>query len=217
MPSMALLIVSEIFHSIQGEGTRAGLPCTFVRLAGCNLRCARCDTRYAMEDGQAMTVEDVLSRVEAFGCPRVEVTGGEPLLQEAAPELLWRLCDAGGEVLLETNGSLDIDLADRRVVRIVDFKAPSSGQEGSNLWSNVERLTPRDEVKFVVADRADFDWAVAAAQQHGLLVGCPVIFSPVLDRLKPATLAEWILAERMDVRLGLQLHKVIWPGEDRGV
>lgn len=212
-----LLAVSEIFRSIQGEASRAGLPCAFVRLAGCNLRCQWCDTDYAWGDGRAMTVEAVLDEVRRLGPRRAEVTGGEPLMQPAAIELLRRLCEEGYETLLETNGSLDISQVDGRVVRIVDFKCPSSGQAGANLWSNAACLAPRDEVKFVLADRADYDFARQALAEHDLLRRCGVLFSPVAGRLAPAELADWILQDNLDVRLSLQLHKIIWPGIDRGV
>jgi 7-carboxy-7-deazaguanine synthase len=211
------LNVSEIFLSIQGEGGATGLPCVIVRLAGCNLRCDWCDTAYAQQGGQAMSVEQILARVEQFPCRRVEVTGGEPLLQPAAGELLTQLCDRGWTVLLETNGSQDISTVDSRVVKIVDFKCPSSGQQDANRWSNVAALAPRDEVKFVLADRADYDYAKEKLAACNLRSRCAVIFSPVFGRLDPAELARWILADGLDVRLGLQLHKIIWPGRDRGV
>jgi len=213
----AVLTVCEIFRSIQGEGTRAGLACGFVRLAGCNLRCAWCDTSYAWEGGREMAVDDVLAEVAELAVPRVEVTGGEPLIQPAAFELLRRLCDAGFETLLETNGSQDISAVDPRVVRVVDLKCPSSGHADANRWANVPHLTARDEVKFVLADRADYDFARAAAAEHTLGKRCAVVFQPVHGRLAPATLAEWILADRLDVRLGIQLHKLLWPGRERGV
>jgi 7-carboxy-7-deazaguanine synthase len=211
-----VLSVCEIFLSLQGEASRIGLPCAFVRLAGCNLRCQWCDTQYARQGGQDMTVKDVMARVSRFNCRRVEVTGGEPLCQPAALELMAALCDAGWEVLLETNGSRDIGPVDSRVARIVDFKCPSSGMSRENLWSNVERLCGRDEVKFVLADRGDYNFAAAAVGGRGLLDRCPVIFSPVHGRLAPADLAEWILADGLDIRLGLQLHKLLWPDEPRG-
>jgi len=211
------LAVSEIFLSIQGEGTRLGRPCAMIRLAGCNLRCNWCDTKYAWQDGREMAVEEVLAEVRSLRCRLVEVTGGEPLTQPAAPLLLRALCDAGYETLLETNGSLDISQVDGRVARIVDFKCPSSGQDGENLWSNVDHLTAGDEVKFVIADREDYKFARQALRRHGLADRCPVIFSPVAGRCPPAELAEWILKDRLRVRLGLQLHRIIWPDEDRGV
>jgi 7-carboxy-7-deazaguanine synthase len=211
-----VLSVCEIFLSLQGEASRIGMPCAFVRLAGCNLRCQWCDTQYARQAGQDMTVKDVMARVSKFNCRRVELTGGEPLCQPAALELMHTLCDAGWEVLLETNGSRDIGPVDSRVGRIVDFKCPSSGMSQENLWSNVEHLCGRDEVKFVLADRGDYNFAVCAVGGRGLLDRCPVIFSPVHGRLAPADLAEWILTDGLDVRLGLQLHKLLWPDEPRG-
>ena len=211
------LTVNEIFRSIQGEGTRAGRPCTFVRLTGCNLRCAWCDTRYAWDEGADMPLEDILGRVDELGCGLVEVTGGEPLLQATTPELLKRLCDAGCETLVETNGSRDISQVDPRVVRIVDFKCPSSEQEAANRWENVGHLRETDEVKFVLAGWADYDFAGRALAARGLAERCPVVFSCVHGRLTAALLAEWILADGLNVRLGVQLHKMIWRDRDRGV
>lgn len=218
----ATLKVNEIFRSIQGEGTRAGLPCTLVRLSGCNLRCRWCDTAYAWDAGEEMTLSQVLHRVSDLGCMRVELTGGEPLLQPAATELLHALCRQGYETLLETNGSADISAVDPRVVRIVDVKCPSSGESERNCWDNLAKLTARDEVKFVLADRADYEYARRIVRDYGLADRCAVIFSPVgVSGAKfsnfPATLADWILADKLDVRLGLQLHKILWPGESRGV
>ena len=212
-----LLTVNEIYLTIQGEGTRAGLPCTLVRLAGCNLRCAWCDTRHAWDEGRPMTVDDVLRRVGELTCRRVEVTGGEPLLQHATPDLLRRLCDAGCETLLETNGSLDIGAVDERVVRIVDFKCPSSAQQHANRWANAELLTGRDEVKFVLADRADYDFAKHAVRNRLPERGFVVLFSIAHGRLAPARLAGWILSDGLDVRLQLPLHRIIWPGRRRRV
>lgn len=214
------LKVAEVFLSVQGEGTRAGRPCGFVRLSGCNLRCNWCDTTYAWEGGQEMTLEGVLSRLAELNCPLVEVTGGEPLLQKATPTLLSSLCDAGYETLLETNGSLDLAAVDARVVKSVDFKCPSSGQEQANRWENIDFLVPADEVKFVLADRIDYDFAMEAIARRQLAQRCTVIFSPVWGRLEPRQLAEWLLAERpvgRGVRLGLQWHRILWPRKDRGV
>jgi len=211
------LAVSEIFLSIQGESARTGLPCTFVRLAGCNLRCAWCDTQYAWDGGETMSIDEIMRRVEAYRCRRVELTGGEPLIQPASLTLLGRLCRAGYETLLETNGSLDIAPVDKRVVKIVDFKCPSSGQAAANRWGNAKNLAAGDEVKFTIADRADFEFALAAVAEHGLADRCAVTFQPVAGRLAPAALAEWILTDGLDVRLGLQLHKIIWPDRVRGV
>ncbi len=217
MSSKDTINVCEIFASIQGESTRAGWPCVFIRLAGCNLRCNWCDTTYAWETGEDMTIEDILAQTAEYGIPRVEVTGGEPLTQPKTFELLSQLIAAGNEVLLETNGSVDISAVDPKVVRIVDVKCPSSGVSDENLTANYENLTANDEVKFVIADRDDFDFAVAILTEHNLIARCVVTFSPVSDRLALAKLAEWILADGLDVRLGLQLHKIIWPDKDRGV
>ncbi len=213
------LLISEIFRSIQGESTRTGLPCVLVRLAGCNLECSWCDTLYARDEaaGERTTIDDVLQKVAELHCPRVEVTGGEPLLQAGTCELLQRLCDAGYETLLETNGSLDIRGVDRRVRRIVDVKCPSSGQSEGNLWENLSLLTERDEVKFVIAERSDYDFARRIVAEHELIQRCEVIFSPGWARLAAAVLAEWILADHLDVRVGLQLHKIIWPDKKRGI
>ncbi len=211
-----MLLVNEIFRSIQGEGSRSGLPCVLVRLTGCNLQCSWCDTQYARDEGEQMTTAEVLARVAALKCRRVEVTGGEPLAQEAAFGLLTQLCDAGYETLLETNGSLDISQVDSRVVRIVDFKCPSSGHAGENRWENVPHLTGRDEVKFVIADERDYAFARDAVRKHKLTGRCLVTFSPVAGEITAATLAELILADDLDVRLGVQLHKIIWPDHDRG-
>lgn len=225
------LLVNEIFLSIQGEGTRAGRPCTLIRLGGCNLRCTWCDTTYALEDGTPMPPGQVIECVRDFACPLVELTGGEPLLQPGSLALMARLCDDGCEVLLETNGSADVTAVDPRVVRIVDIKCPSSGMDDRMRWENLDVLRPADELKFVLADREDFDYAChvlrtrvapsmhdRANWQHAARPACTVIFSPVLSMLQPATLAGWILdAGLMHVRLGLQLHKIIWPQKDRGV
>ena len=212
------LRVSEIFLSLQGESTRMGLPCAFVRLAGCNLDCTWCDTPYARgaEDGEPMALDAILAELALLGCPRVEVTGGEPMTQPATPQLLAALCEAGYETLLETNGSLDLSGLDPRVRKIVDVKCPSSGAAEAMCWANFDGLSGSDEVKFVLADRADFDYACHVVRDRNLTDHCAVHFSPVAGRLEPARLAEWILETGLDVRLGLQLHKILWPGEDRG-
>lgn len=211
------LLVNEIFLSIQGEGTRSGRPCAFVRLAGCNLRCSWCDTAYAWNEGRQMTLEQVLARVRELRCRLVELTGGEPLAQEPAAELLHQLCEAGYEVLLETNGSLDISILDERVIRIIDIKCPSSGQTGQMRWENIPLLRKTDEVKFVVAGRSDYEFARQTIQQYALTHRCTVILSPTASVLDPASLADWICQDLQDVRMGLQLHKIIWPNKDRGV
>lgn len=217
LPAESRVKVNEIFYSIQGESTRAGRPCVLVRLTGCQMRCVWCDSEHSFYEGDWMSLDEVLARVAAFGCPLVELTGGEPLLQPGAAPLLVRLCDAGHEVLLETGGGLDISGVDPRVRRIVDVKCPGSGEAASNLWSNLALLTPRDEVKFVLADEADYRWARDRLAEHRLDRLCTVHFSPVSGRLEPRRLAEWILADRLPVRLGFQLHKDLWGPGARGV
>jgi 7-carboxy-7-deazaguanine synthase len=211
------LMVNEIFHSIQGEGARAGLACTFVRLTGCHLRCDWCDTEYAFYEGERMTLDAIVARVARIACPLVEITGGEPLLQPGALPLMSRLADGGYTVLLETSGACDIGRVDPRVVRIVDFKCPGSGECERNLWNNIDLLTDRDEVKFVLADRSDYEWAREVIDRHGLADRCRVLMGPVFGRLAAADLAAWILADALPVRLQLQLHKLIWEPDRRGV
>ncbi len=212
-----MLKVNEIFHSIQGESTHAGRPCVFVRLTGCNLRCAWCDTEYAFYDGENMTIDQVMERVDSFGCGLVEVTGGEPLMQEESVDLMERLLAEGYEVLLETGGSLPIKRVPRPVIKIVDFKAPSSGMAGKNRWSILNDLAPHDEIKFVIGDRADYDWARARIEEHGLVGRFTILFSPVYGKLEPRILAGWLLQDRHQARLQLQLHKTIWGPGKRGV
>lgn len=215
---MTTLIINEIFHSIQGESTHTGRPCVFIRLAYCNLRCVWCDTAYAFEEGRGMPLEAILAAVEKTGCRLVEVTGGEPLMQEGVGELFTALCDRGYETLVETGGSLPIGAIDRRVKRIVDFKCPASGMEKKNLWENARLLTAGDEVKFVVADRADFDWALARIREMDFDGRIPVLISPVFGVLEPAQLAEWLIASGLrGARLQLQTHKYIWEPSLRGV
>ena len=217
---MERLLVNEIFRSLQGEGTRTGRACVFVRLTGCNLRCSWCDTAYAYEDGREMAIGEIVAEVRRLGGPLVCVTGGEPLVQAAAPGLLTALCDGACEVLLETNGSMDISGVDERVVRCVDVKCPGSGMAGSMLWSNLDGLRASDEVKFILAGRADYDYARRVIDEHGLGGRCPVIFTPAGGRLEARELAAWMLADENlppAARLGIQLHKVLWPGMERGV
>ena len=209
------LIVSEIFHSLQGEASRIGLPTVFVRLTGCPLRCSWCDTEHAFSGGQRLAVTEILDQVAGFGTPHVCVTGGEPLAQKNCLPLLAALCDAGHDVSLETSGALDIAAVDPRVARIVDLKAPGSGESARNRWQNLPLLTPRDELKFVLKDRADYEWARGIIIEHRLDTRCPLLFSPVQDALEPQLLAEWILADRLPVRFQLQLHKLLW-GNMRG-
>lgn len=204
------LRVTEIFHSIQGESSRVGLPTVFVRLTGCPLRCVWCDTAYAFSGGEALAIDDILQRVGAFDCRTVCVTGGEPLAQKGCLALLAALCDAGYSVSLETSGALDIGGVDRRVARIMDLKAPGSGEQEKNRWENLELLTDHDELKFVLASREDYDWAISACRQRRLFERCPILFSPVQGQLDPAQLAQWILDDRLPLRFQLQLHKVLW-------
>ncbi len=204
------LRVTEIFHSIQGESSRVGLPTVFVRLTGCPLRCVWCDTAYAFSGGEALLIAQVLQRVGTFDCDTVCVTGGEPLAQKSCLTLLDALCDAGYSVSLETSGALDIGAVDPRVARFMDLKAPGSGEQKKNRWENLELLTPHDELKFVLASREDYDWAVSACRQRRLFGRCPVLFSPVQGQLDPTQLAQWILDDRLPLRFQLQLHKVLW-------
>lgn len=209
------LRVSEVFLSIQGETSRTGLPTVFIRLTGCPLRCRWCDTTYSFQGGETIALEELLRQVAAFGVGTVCVTGGEPLAQKACPALLTALCDEGYNVSLETSGAYDIAVVDPRVSRIVDIKPPGSGESERNLWENIPMLNARDEVKFVLASRADYDWARVAVRQHELIGRCPVLFSPVQGELDPQQLAEWILADRLPVRMQVQLHKILW-GNARG-
>ena len=212
------LVVHEIYRSIQGESSFAGLPCTFVRLTGCNLRCSWCDTPHAFYEGERMRREDVLARALSFGTELVELTGGEPLLQPGAFPLMSELCDAGRTVLVETSGERDITAVDPRVHRIVDLKAPGSGEHERNRWSNVVALGPRDEVKIVLRDRADYEWARDVIREHrlneragGVLVSC------VHGELEPRSVVEWMLEDALPARFQLQMHKHIWPSDARGV
>ena len=211
----ATLKISEIFHSLQGETSRVGLPTVFVRLTGCPLRCVWCDTEYAFAGGRNMALPQILDAVREFGTRRVCVTGGEPLAQKACLPLLAALCDDGYDVSLETSGAIDVGGVDPRVSKIMDLKAPGSGEAQKNRWENLAHLTPHDELKIVVKDRADYDWARAALQSHGLLERCPVLLAPVQGQLEPGMLADWILEDRLPVRLQLQLHKILW-GNMRG-
>lgn len=213
----AMLKINEIFHSIQGESTHAGRPCVFVRLTGCNLRCAWCDTAYAFHEGVSLTVDAVLERVAAYDCRCVEITGGEPLLQPDVVPLMERLLAAGYGVLLETGGSLPIDAVPLQVRRIIDVKCPGSGEVQRNHWPNLERLRPGDELKFVLRDRTDYDWAAGQIVSRALSGRCPLLFSPVHGELDAGRMARWVLEDGLPVRVQVQMHKVLWPGRTRGV
>jgi 7-carboxy-7-deazaguanine synthase len=214
---MSALIVNEIFHSIQGESTRAGLPYVFVRLTACDLRCSWCDTEYAFYEGAKREVEEVVRDVERYGCDLVEITGGEPLLQPNVHELIAVLLERGKTVMIETGGHRDIAPLDSRVIRIVDVKTPSSGESHRVRTENFALLRPTDELKFVIRDRADFDWSLGMIERHGLAAKCPLLFSPVAGELDPAELAGWLLGSGLRARLQLQLHKIVWPEALRGV
>lgn len=213
LPSGVMLRLSEIFLSLQGESSRVGLPTVFVRLTGCPLRCGWCDTAYAFEGGSLCSIPEILARVAQFGVGTVCVTGGEPLAQRPCPELLVALCDAGHSVSLETGGSLDIGVVDPRVSRIVDLKAPGSGEVQRNRAENLELLRPSDELKIVLADENDYLWARTRIDRDRLTQRCPVLLSPVHGELDPGQLAEWILRDRLPVRMQLQLHKLIWGNQ----
>jgi 7-carboxy-7-deazaguanine synthase len=213
---MPALRITEIFCSLQGESSFVGLPTVFVRLTGCPLRCGYCDTTYAFKGGETLDLDSILARVEAYGVRHVTVTGGEPLAQKECPALLAALCDAGYRVSLETSGALDIGVTDARVKRVMDLKTPSSGEQQRNLWSNIALLTAGDEVKFVIADRADYEWSKAIVAEHGLAARCGVLFSPVYAALEARTLADWIVEDRLPVRFQIQLHKLLW-GDRPGV
>ena len=209
------LKISEIFLSLQGESSRVGLPTVFVRLTGCPLRCRWCDTAYAFSGGQHRSLTSIVDEVATFQTRQVCVTGGEPLAQAACLDLLRMLCDAGFSVSLETSGALAIDAVDARVARVVDFKAPGSGEQARNSWPNLDVLTASDEIKFVLQDRADYEWARILIAERQLAQVCPLLFSPVAGELSASMLADWILADRLPVRLQVQLHKLLW-GNMRG-
>jgi 7-carboxy-7-deazaguanine synthase len=207
------LRITEIFHSIQGEADAIGWRTVFVRLTGCPLRCVWCDTEYSFYGGDWREIDDIVAEVASHGAKHVCVTGGEPLAQKRCLILLTRLCDAGHDVSLETSGALDVSTVDPRVRKVMDLKAPDSGEAKRNLWSNIEHLLPHDQVKIVIASRADYEWARDTVAEHRLTARCMVLFSPVHGAIKPRELAEWIIEDKLDVRFQLQLHKLLWNDE----
>jgi len=212
-----MLKINEIYKSIQGESSKAGLPCTFIRLTYCNLRCSYCDSVYAFYDGKEMEIGEILSEVKKLDCNLVEVTGGEPLFQNECIELMKRLCDEGFEVMLETGGSLSIKEVDKRVMIILDLKCPSSGMMKKNLYENIKQIKPTDEVKFVIGNREDYDWSRDVIVKYNITEKCSVLFSTVFNTLNPATIVEWILQDKLNVRFQLQMHKYIWDPKTKGV
>ena len=212
------LIVNEIFYSIQGESTYAGLPCVFIRLTGCNMRCAYCDTVYAYNEGRPMQISDILGIIGAFHCNMVEVTGGEPLLQDETPDLIASLIQRKYQVLMETNGSFDIRKTDPRCVKVMDVKCPGSGEHEKCYLRNFKHLGPKDQIKFVIGDRQDYEYARNVLEKNPLSIPSGnILFSPISDALTSAELAAWLLEDHLEARLHLQLHKVIWPDIERGV
>ncbi|MCK4466939.1 MAG: radical SAM protein [Desulfobacterales bacterium] len=206
------LLINEIFYSIQGESLYNGLPCVFVRLTGCNLRCSYCDTRYAYEEGREMELAEILQKVATYHCPLIEITGGEPLLQDDTPVLISKLLEKGYEVMMETNGTFDISIIDKRCIKIVDIKCPTSGESDKNDLENLKRLNQKDQVKFVIGSREDYEYAKNITRLISLkLPEKNILFSPVFGKIACAKLAKWILEDNLNIRLHLQLHKIIWP------
>jgi 7-carboxy-7-deazaguanine synthase len=212
-----MLKVNEIYHSIQGESSKAGLPCVFVRLTYCNLRCVYCDTEYAFYEGEEKTVDEIISEVKKYGCNLVELTGGEPLVQEESLELMKRLCDEGFEVMLETGGSLPIEHVDKMAMIVMDLKCPSSGMDKKNLYENIDFLKQTDELKFVIGNREDYEWAKKIILDYEADDKCNILFSVVFGKLEPVKLVEWIIEDKLDVRYQLQMHKYIWHPETKSV
>ena len=212
-----MLKINEIYFSIQGESSKAGLPCIFVRLTYCNLRCTYCDTEYAFYEGKDYTIEQIIDEVKKYDCKLVEVTGGEPLVQDECIDLLKRLSDEGYKVMLETGGSLSIKSVDQRVMIIMDLKCPSSGMLKKNLYDNIDFIKPTDEIKFVIGNREDYDWSKELIEKYNLTNKCSILFSVVFGELEPVTLVEWILEDKLNARFQLQMHKFIWDPAAKGV
>ena len=211
------LKINEIYYSVQGESTHAGRPCIFIRLTYCNLRCTYCDSEYAFYEGKDMEITHIMNAIKLWDCNLVEVTGGEPLFQDKCINLLNELVNSNYEVMLETGGSLSISDVPKKVIKIVDFKCPSSGMEKKNLWSIVEDLQPHDEVKFVIGNREDFDWAKDRITEYALDKICTLLFSPTFGKVAPQLIVEWILVENLPVRMQMQMHKMIWSPDKQGV
>jgi len=211
------LKINEIYYSVQGESTHTGRPCIFIRLTYCNLRCSYCDTEYAFYEGKDMEIAQIISEIQQWECNLVEVTGGEPLFQEECIDLLHELINSNYEVMLETGGSLSISEVPKKVIKIVDFKCPSSKMEKKNLWSIVDDLQDHDEVKFVIGNREDFDWAKDKITEYSLDKICTLLFSPTFGKIDPQLIVEWILADNLPVRMQMQMHKMIWSPEEKGV
>ena len=213
---MSEVRITEIFHSLQGESSLTGLPTVFVRLTGCPLRCVYCDTEYAFNGGKKQTIDQILETVASYDCERVCVTGGEPLAQPECLTLLTSLCDSGYQVSIETSGAMDVSMVDSRVIKVMDLKTPDSGEMARNRYDNIYSLDSKDQVKFVIASKTDYDWSTMQVAQYKLNEKLEVLFSPVYEKLAPATLAQWILGDRLEVRMQVQLHKILW-GEQQGV
>ena len=211
------LKINEIYYSVQGESTHTGRPCIFIRLTYCNLRCSYCDTEYAFYEGKDMEIAQIMSEIQQWDCNLVEVTGGEPLFQEECIDLLHELINSNYEVMLETGGSLSISDVPKKVIKIVDFKCPSSKMEKKNMWSIVDDLQGHDEVKFVIGNREDFDWAKDKITEYSIDKICTLLFSPTFGEIDPQLIVEWILAENLPVRIQMQMHKMIWSPEEKGV
>lgn len=212
-----MLKINEIYKSIQGESSKAGLPCVFVRLTYCNLRCTYCDSEYAFYDGKDFEIEQIVDEIKKLNCNLVEITGGEPLFQTESIQLMKKLCNEGFEVMLETSGSLPIENVDKRVMIILDLKCPSSGMQKKNLYQNIEFIKPNDEIKFVIGNYEDYLWAKEKIVEYNLVEKCNVLFSTVFNKLEPRKLVEWIIKDNLNVRFQLQMHKFIWEPDRKGV